>query len=39
LEVGSSISLSSIVDLEELALPPLPSHDSCIFFREKREEI
>jgi hypothetical protein len=32
-------SLSSIVDLEELAPPLHSSHDSCIFLWEKRKEI
>ena len=34
-----SYSLTSIVDLEELALVLDSSHDSCIFLREKSEEI
>jgi hypothetical protein len=34
-----SYSPSSIVELEELALPLHSSHNSCILLREKREEI
>ena len=37
--VKHSLSLTSIVDLELLALVLDSSHDSCIFLREKSEEI
>jgi hypothetical protein len=37
--VDSSQSLSSIVNLKELALSLYSSYEPCIFFREKREEL